>query len=139
MVAAVFGSQASRYAEVLGQHGADQVMVFADPQFDRYQADIYYHAYRKVIQATNPDVILAGHTVNMKDVAPRIASRFGYGLISDCTNVELDGHDLSFIRPIYAGKAFEKKTVYDREHVRHDTSEQLQGGTVAQGAGSRLL
>lgn len=109
LVAAVFGSQASRYAEVLGQHGADQVMVFADPQFDRYQADIYYHAYRKVIQATNPDVILAGHTVNMKDVAPRIASRFGYGLISDCTNVELDGHNLSFIRPIYAGKAFEKK------------------------------
>lgn len=109
LIAAVFGSRSSRYVELLGQYGADQVLMFSDPQFDGYHSDLYYHAFQKALQDTNPDVIIAGHTVNMKDVAPRIASRFGFGLITDCTNVEFEGHDPIFVRPIYAGKAFEKK------------------------------
>lgn len=109
LAAAVCGSQAARCSEVLGQHGADQVLILNDTQFDEYQADIYYHAFVKVMQETDPDVIIVGHTANMKDVSPRIASRFGYGLITDCTHVEFQGDDLICIRPIFAGKAFEKK------------------------------
>lgn len=109
LIAAVFGSQASPYVEALGRHGADQVLMFADARFDAYHSDIYYQAFVKAIQETKPDVIIAGHTANMKDVAPRIAARFGYGLITDCTHVEFEGDELIYVRPIYAGKAFEKK------------------------------
>jgi electron transfer flavoprotein alpha subunit len=109
LVAAVFGTQASQFAEVIGQHGADQILTLTDSRFDEYHTDIYNHAFTKLIQETNPDVIIIGHTANMKDVAPRIASRFGYGLITDCTQVEFQGDELIYVRPIYAGKAFEKK------------------------------
>ncbi|MED4600426.1 electron transfer flavoprotein subunit alpha/FixB family protein [Paenibacillus validus] len=109
LIAAVFGSQASPHVEALGEHGADQVLLFPDALFDAYHSDIYYQAFVQAIQETNPDVIIAGHTANMKDVAPRIASRFGYGLVTDCTHVEFEGDEPVYVRPIYAGKAFEKK------------------------------
>lgn len=54
--------------------------------------------------------IIIGHTALGKDLAPRIAAKLSAGLISDAINVELDGDDVVFTRPIYSGKAFEKKT-----------------------------
>ncbi len=109
LIAAAFGSGADGYVEALGQHGANQVWTLSDDRYNRYHSDLYFHAFVQVIQETNPDVIIVGHTANMKDVAPRIASRFGYGLITDCTGVEFEGEEPIYIRPIYAGKAFEKK------------------------------
>ena len=50
-----------------------------------------------------------GHTAIGKDVAPRVAARLGLGLVSDCTGVELENSHIIFTRPIYAGKAFQKK------------------------------
>src|SRR5690625_5346272 len=53
------------------------------------------------------------HTAIGKDVAPKIASRLESGLISDAVDVEVDGNKEVFTRPIYSGKAFEKKTIKD--------------------------
>ena len=33
----------------------------------------------------------------------------GWGLISDCTEVDLENGTIVFTRPIYSGKAFQKK------------------------------
>src|SRR5699024_3269060 len=46
-----------------------------------------------------------------KDVTPKVASRLDLGLISDAVDIEVDGDDVCFIRPIYSGKAFEKKVI----------------------------
>ena len=62
-----------------------------------------------MIDEVQADVILMGHTAIGKDVAPRVAARLGLGLVSDCTGVELENGDIIFTRPIYAGKAFQKK------------------------------
>ena len=43
-----------------------------------------------------------------KDLAPRISAKLGAGLVSDCTEVDVDGGKLVAIRPVYAGKAFTK-------------------------------
>ncbi|CEH32542.1 electron transfer flavoprotein subunit alpha, partial [Aneurinibacillus migulanus] len=53
------------------------------------------------------------HTAIGKDLAPRIAARLGLGLVSDAIDVQVEGGKVVFTRPIYAGKAFEKKTVTD--------------------------
>src|SRR5206468_1791775 len=37
------------------------------------------------------------------------AARLGLGLISDVTDITVEGNDVIFTRPIYAGKAFQKK------------------------------
>jgi len=41
-------------------------------------------------------------------LSPKIASKLQTGLISDVTDIEGEGADAVFIRPIYSGKAFEK-------------------------------
>ncbi|PZE21087.1 electron transfer flavoprotein subunit alpha/FixB family protein [Paenibacillus xerothermodurans] len=109
LLAAALGSKAADYAPTLGEYGADQVLIVSDARFNEYQSDAYRHTMVRLIERTEPDVIIAGHTANMKDAAPGIAARLGYGLITDCTQVEFEGGELIYVRPIYAGKAFEKK------------------------------
>jgi electron transfer flavoprotein alpha subunit len=52
-----------------------------------------------------------GHTALGKDLSPRIAAKLGAGLISDVTALEVAGGNIVFTRPIYSGKAFEKKII----------------------------
>jgi electron transfer flavoprotein alpha subunit len=63
----------------------------------------------QVIQNVQPDAVLMGHTGMGRDVAPRAAARLGWGLISDCTKLEMQHDQPVFIRPIYSGKAYEKR------------------------------
>src|SRR5690625_7758125 len=57
--------------------------------------------------------MVMGHTALGKDLTPKIASRLQTGLISDVTEIEKDGDQAVFVRPIYSGKAFEKKIIKD--------------------------
>lgn len=109
VTAAVFGSFAKDLVEPLAHYGADKVIVGLNQELDQYTTDAYFQAFKKAVETVNPDVILTGHTAIGRDVSPRVAARLGIGLVSDCTNVELDGDKIVFTRPIYAGKAFVKK------------------------------
>jgi electron transfer flavoprotein alpha subunit len=111
ITAAVFGSNAKEYAEPLAHHGADKVVVVTDEKLDQYTTDAYFQAFKHVIETVQPDVIFTGHTAIGRDVSPRIAARMGWGMISDCTDVQLSDDRILFTRPIYAGKAFVKKAV----------------------------
>lgn len=111
VTAAVFGSKADQFVEILSHHGADRVIIVSNPQLDQYNIDVHFQAYKKVIDEIQPEVIFTGHTASGRDVSPRIAARFGMGLVSDCTNVEMSEGKIVFTRPIYAGKAFVKKIV----------------------------
>jgi len=111
ITAAVFGSNAKEYAEPLAHHGADKVVVVTDEKLDQYTTDAYFQAFKHVIETVQPDVIFTGHTAIGRDVSPRIAARMGWGLISDCTDVQPADGRIIFTRPIYAGKVFVKKAV----------------------------
>lgn len=80
-----------------------------DQALSTYTIDAYARALTGLIKEVEPDIILMGHTAIGKDLAPRVAARLGIGLISDCTGVEIEDGKIVFSRPIYAGKAFEKK------------------------------
>src|SRR5699024_4845656 len=57
--------------------------------------------------------IVMGHTAIGKDVTPILASKLESGLVSDAVEIEKDGDEIVFTRPIYSGKAFEKKVIKD--------------------------
>ncbi|MBA9025807.1 MULTISPECIES: electron transfer flavoprotein subunit alpha/FixB family protein [Bacillaceae] len=95
------------------QYGADRVVTVEDAKLAQYTSDGYAQAVLAVIAAENPEGIIFGHTALGKDLAPRIASKLNSGLISDVTSIEEAGGNLVFTRPIYSGKAFEKKIVID--------------------------
>ncbi|MGG1674320.1 electron transfer flavoprotein subunit alpha/FixB family protein [Neobacillus sp. NRS-1170] len=109
IIAVAIGSDATHYANILGKHGANKVYIIGNEKLDVYTTDAYSQAMRQVIEHVDPEAILFPHTVIGKDLAPRIAARFGLGLVSDVVDVEVENNDVIFTRPIYSGKAFEKK------------------------------
>ncbi|WP_035300443.1 electron transfer flavoprotein subunit alpha/FixB family protein [Brevibacillus thermoruber] len=110
VVAALFGPDSGAHAAVLGHHGAGTVYVADHAALAQYTPDAYTQALKQLIDFVSPDAVVLGHTAIGRDVAPRVAARLGYGLISDVTGLEAGP---VFTRPIYAGKAFQKRTFTD--------------------------
>ena len=111
IVAAVFGAGSAQYVSVLAHFGADKVVVVENSQLDQYTPDAYLQAFTQVVNSVNPDVIFTGHTAIGKDIAPIAAARLGLGLVSDVTDISLEGNEILFTRPIFSGKAFQKRKV----------------------------
>lgn len=113
VVGVLLGSSVSALGNELIQYGADRVIVVEDEKLEQYTSDGYSQALMAVLDQESPEGIIFGHTALGKDLAPKIASKLGSGLISDATSLEEAGGNLVFTRPIYSGKAFEKKIVTD--------------------------
>jgi electron transfer flavoprotein alpha subunit len=113
VVGVLIGESVNSLGNSLYQYGADKVVAVEDAKLAQYTPDGYSQALMAVIEQESPEGIIFGHTSLGKDLAPKIASKLGSGLISDAVAVEEAGGNLVFTRPIYSGKAFEKKIVTD--------------------------
>ena len=100
-------------AEAMIQHGADRVITVTHDNLEHYTSEGYGQVILEVMDEESPDAVIMGHTAAGKDVTPKIAGRLEIGLISDAIDIEVDGDDVVFTRPIYSGKAFEKKKIKD--------------------------
>jgi electron transfer flavoprotein alpha subunit len=113
VVGVLIGDTVSSLGKDLYQYGADRVVAVEDAKLAQYTPDGYSQALMAVIEQEKPEGLIFGHTSLGKDLAPKIASKLNSGLISDAIGVEEAGGNLVFTRPIYSGKAFEKKIVTD--------------------------
>ncbi|WP_027964640.1 electron transfer flavoprotein subunit alpha/FixB family protein [Halalkalibacillus halophilus] len=114
VVAVVFtDANAESFANEMIKHGADRAVTVEHSDLKEYTTDAYTQAAMAVIEQENPDGLVMGHTSAGKDLSPRLASKLDNGLISDVTSIEGSGDDATFVRPIYSGKAFEKKQITD--------------------------
>lgn len=113
VVGVLFGDSVSALGAEFIQYGADRVVTVEDELLKQYTSDGYSQALLAVINQEDPEGIIFGHTAQGKDLAPKIAAKLESGLISDVTDLEVEGGNLVFTRPIYSGKAFEKKIVTD--------------------------
>lgn len=111
VVATLFGESVGSLGDEMIQYGADRVVKVENAALKEYTTDAYQQALLQVIDSEQPEGLIIGHTAAGKDLSPRIAMKLDAGLISDAVNVENDGGDIVFTRPIYSGKAFEKKTI----------------------------
>ncbi|KOO46890.1 electron transfer flavoprotein subunit alpha/FixB family protein [Priestia koreensis] len=113
VVAVLAGEAVQSFGQELIHYGADRVVTVEDAKLAAYTPDGYSQALLAVIEQEKPEGIVFGHTALGKDLSPKLAARLGSGLISDATSLEEAGGNLVFTRPIYSGKAFEKKIVTD--------------------------
>ncbi|HET7628263.1 MAG TPA: electron transfer flavoprotein subunit alpha/FixB family protein [Bacillales bacterium] len=111
VIAVLCGKHSKETGELLIQRGANKVLLLENDQLENYTAVAYKQALLQVIEAENPDAVVFGHTAIGKDLAARLAARLNSGLISDVTEIEGSGDEAVFVRPIYSGKAFEKKKI----------------------------
>ncbi|MCL7749822.1 electron transfer flavoprotein subunit alpha/FixB family protein [Halalkalibacter alkaliphilus] len=111
VVGVLLGKNVSGLSEEMAQYGVDRIVVVDHADLVSYSTDAYQQALLQVFDVENPEGVILGHTSIGKDVSPRLAMKLQSGLVSDAVSVELDGEDAVFTRPIYSGKAFEKKKV----------------------------
>ena len=70
-----------------------------------YSSDAWCDAYAELIQARKPAYVIFAHTYQVRDFAPRLATRFGQVLISDVTGIEAgSGAQPTFTRQLLQGK-----------------------------------
>ncbi|MBB6446227.1 electron transfer flavoprotein subunit alpha/FixB family protein [Bacillus benzoevorans] len=113
VVGVLISSDAAGLADTMIHYGADRVVIPEHPRLKNYTSDGYTQAILQVVEAEKPEAFLLGHTSIGKEISARIASKLKAGLVSDAVALEVNGNEFIFTRPIFSGKAFEKKVIKD--------------------------
>ncbi len=69
-----------------------------------YTADGYTAAIEALVRKVNPTLVLFPHTYQVRDFAPKLATRFSQVLISDVIGAHLDSGSPVFVRLLFQGK-----------------------------------
>ena len=101
------GEDVTGLTDEVERYGADEVLLSDDPVFSDYRTETYASVLTEAVKEIGAETVLLPHTAMGKDLAPRVAERMGAGLAPDCTGMTLEGKDLIFLRPLYAGKIIE--------------------------------
>jgi electron transfer flavoprotein alpha subunit len=104
LFAAVAGESAEAPAAELVKKQLAKVHVVAHPKLARYTADAYAAAYEQLIREHGPAIVLFPHTYQVRDFAPKLATRFNQVLISDVTAIQVRDRRPVFIRQLFQGK-----------------------------------
>ena len=99
------GENLEPFAGPLGQLGAAKVHLIESPALASGTGESLGQALGQFIPQLAPDVVLAAHTPQGKDLAPRLAASLDAALATDCIQVSFAGGQVTARRPVYAGKA----------------------------------
>src|SRR5436190_2184832 len=100
--AVVLGSSA--LAQEITAYDLEKVISAENDQLSDYTPDAYAAALEQVVRAADPQFVIMSHTYLARDFAPKVAARFGKGLIGDCIRMTVDGDKATFTRRIFLGK-----------------------------------
>ncbi|MEZ5399420.1 MAG: electron transfer flavoprotein subunit alpha/FixB family protein [Bryobacteraceae bacterium] len=82
----------------------DKVYRVEHPLLDAYTADGYTAALAQLIARVKPEIVLLPHTYQVRDFAPRLATRLGRLLVSDVVAIRDEGAGRVFVRQLFQGK-----------------------------------
>jgi electron transfer flavoprotein alpha subunit len=101
--AVVVGAGEGLAVEVTG-FKLSRVISAEGSKLDAYTPDAYADAMEQVVRARDPQYVILPHTYLVRDFAPKLAARFGKGLISDCIRMTTEGGAVTFTRRLFLGK-----------------------------------
>jgi electron transfer flavoprotein alpha subunit len=104
MTAVVLGSGVKSLAQDMAGYDLAKVIYVDHAQLAEYTPDAYAAAMEHVVRAVDPQYVVMSHTYLVRDFAPKLAARFGKGLISDCIRMNIEGGKVTFTRRIFLGK-----------------------------------
>uniref|UniRef100_E6QMT0 Electron transfer flavoprotein (Alpha subunit) n=1 Tax=mine drainage metagenome TaxID=410659 RepID=E6QMT0_9ZZZZ len=89
-----------------GSTGASARAVYAieHPLLAHYTSDAYTAACAQLLAHVQPDLVIFPHTYQVRDFAPRLATRLGRALIGDVTAIHAEGSEVTFTRQLFQGK-----------------------------------
>ena len=99
--AAIPGQAVEALAKELASKQLDRVYAVDEALLGNYTADAFTSALEQLVRAKQPTYVLFPHTYQVRDFAPKLATRFNQVLISDVIGIK-DGP--VFVRQLFQGK-----------------------------------
>ncbi len=91
--------------EIYIAHGADKVYAIQSPYLNTaLNSDLVVEGISALIDQQRPQILLVGATKLGKEIAPRIAQRFGTGCATDCVDLFLEDGALVVKRFVLGGR-----------------------------------
>jgi electron transfer flavoprotein alpha subunit len=91
-------------AQEIAGYNIEKVIVAKNEKLATYTPDAYADAWEQVIRAVNPQYVVMSHTYQVRDFAPKVATRFGREMVGDCIRYRAEGGKLVLTRRIFLGK-----------------------------------
>ncbi len=104
VTAAVVGHDVTALASELGGKQIAKAIAVDHELLAHYTADAYTEALTQLIEAVQPALVLMPHTYQVRDFAPKLATRAGRVLVSDAIRIEAAGDEFLFVRQLFQGK-----------------------------------
>jgi electron transfer flavoprotein alpha subunit len=100
----VVGASVDSLASELAGKKLDRAYAVSHELLGDYTADGYTAALEQLIRKVNPSLVLFPHTYQVRDFAPKLATRFNQVLISDAIGYKTDSGSPVFVRQLFQGK-----------------------------------
>ncbi|HWB72754.1 MAG TPA: electron transfer flavoprotein subunit alpha/FixB family protein [Egibacteraceae bacterium] len=101
--AAVFGDGAADGAAQLGAYGATKVFAWDSPDADGYATETQVVALEAALRRSGATILLYPADPLIGDVVARCAVRVGAGVVTDATDLTLDGDRMVATKAIFGG------------------------------------
>ncbi len=102
--AAVAGQGIGALAGELAAKKLERVYAVDHALLGAYTADGFTSALEQLIRKASPSLVLFPHTYQVRDFAPKLATRFGQVLISDTIGFKIESGAPVFARQLFQGK-----------------------------------
>jgi electron transfer flavoprotein alpha subunit len=104
VTAVVLGSGVNALAGEIAAYEVRRVIYADNDKLADYTPDAYTDAMEGLVRTLDPQYVVLPHTYLVRDFAPKLAARFGKGLISDCVRAAVADNRVTFSRRIFLGK-----------------------------------
>jgi electron transfer flavoprotein alpha subunit len=104
VTAVLLGSGMGALAQEIASYELSKVIYANHEKLAEYTPDGYTDAMEHVVRAVDPAYVIMPHTYLVRDYAPKLAARFGKGLISDCIRAKVSDQTVTFSRRLFLGK-----------------------------------
>lgn len=102
--AAMVGSDLEALNSELASKNLDKGYRVEHALLKNYTADGYVSALEQLIKKLEPSYVVFPHTYQVRDFAPRLATRFGQVLLADLVGLRKEGDTFVFVRQLFQGK-----------------------------------
>jgi electron transfer flavoprotein alpha subunit len=102
--AAVLGADIQKLAEEAALYGVEKVFALDHALLGGYTPEGYTAALEQLIASQQPNAVVFPHTYQVRDYAPKLATRLGKELVSDVVDVKTEGGQILFVRQLFQGK-----------------------------------
>ena len=100
----VAGAAVGEIGTELATADVAEVLTVEHAALELYTPDGYAEALAQVVAAETPDLVVFPHTYQTRDFAPRLATRLGRVLVTDCIGFKPAAGGVVFVRPMFQGK-----------------------------------